>query len=561
MMKKTIGLVLRVIGCLLAVGILFWFELPPIHLRSHLFWDFLFHCIVVCSIIVFIPKVLGFIRRILGGGTGDIEFSLKSGEKGFFKRIPLAVRVIGGSLIFIVVFSTVMTIIGARLFHAGGYSSLIALKDGDFSADVAELSMSQIPVVDRDTATRLGQRKLGEMSDLVSQFIIEDDYTQINYRGRPTRVTPLGYADLIKWFTNSDEGIPAYIMVDLTTQDVKLVRLSELGLGNMRYSRSEYLYHHLDRYLRFKYPTKIFGEVSFEIDDNGTPYWVASVIDYKIGFWDGADVQGAVILNAVTGESEYYSLEQVPGWVDQVYGESMILEQLIDNGSLKNGFWNSVFGQQGCVKPTEGYNYIAKDDDVWLYTGITSVTADESNIGFVLVNLRTKDARYYVQAGAEEYSAMGSAEGQIQEKNYISTFPILLNVGGRPTYFMSLKDDAGLVKMYAYVDMAQYQIVGTGSTVDKAREAYLLLLQDENIETDITVEEESVRTVEGTVSALAQAVVDGNTQYYIRLKGKDETYVLAASLSDALPFLKIGDKLTITYQNDVVTAVQVGAKS
>lgn len=558
-MKKGLGIALRVLGCLLVVGVTFWFELPPIHLRSGEFWNFLSHCIVTCALVVYVPTLIGFIRRLTRGEKSASELLPFKKGKGFWKSIPLPVRIIGCSLAFIIVFSVVMSIIGARLFNAEGYSNLITLQDGDFSTEVAELSMSQIPVVDRDTATRLGQRKLGEMSDLVSQFIIEDDYTQINYRGKPVRVTPLGYADVIKWFTNSDEGIPAYIMVDLTTQEVKLVRLSDLGLGNIRFSRSEYLYNNLDRYLRFKHPTCIFGEISFEIDEEGTPYWIASVIDYKIGLWNGADIKGAVILNAVTGESAYYDLKDIPTWVDQVYSENMIFEQLTDNGTLKNGFWNSVFGQQGCVMPTEGYNYVAIDDDVWLYTGITSVTADESNIGFVLVNLRTKEARYYVQAGAEEYSAMSSAEGQIQEKNYISTFPILLNVGGRPTYFMSLKDSAGLVKMYAYVDMEQYQIVGTGSTVDKAKEAYIALLKDEEIETTPETEQE-VKTIKGKVTALAQAVVDGNTRYYIRLDKEDTVYVLKASLNDALPFLKTGDTVTLTFTNDAITAVQINEK-
>ncbi len=208
------------------------------------------------------------------------------------------------------------------------------------------------------------------------------------------------------------------------------------------------------------------------------------------------------------------------------------------------------FALIGGEDPTYGYI-----DDVWMYTGITSVTADESNIGFVLINLRTKEARYYVQAGAEEYSAMDSAEGQIQEKNYTSTFPILLNVGGRPTYFMSLKDDAGLVKMYAFVDMAQYQIVGTGTSVDKAREAYLSLLADEDIETETTPD--ATTTVSGVVTALAQAVVDGNTQYYLRIEGVEGVTVLPANLSDDLPFLKVGDTVTVTFDNAKATQIEI----
>lgn len=558
-MKKISSSIIKVLCCIVAVGLVFWFKLPPLNLRSQAFWGFLFECILICTVIVCISALIGFIRRQMGRKSGNVVdgTQLVTEGKSLFKNAGLPVKIVLCTLGGIIVFSLLMSLVGARLFNASRYASLIELQDGDFAKDVSELSMSQIPVVDRDTAMRLGQRKLGEMSDLVSQFEIENDYTQINYKGKPTRVTPLGYADLIKWFTNSREGVPAYISVDLTTQEVDLVRLSELGMGNIKYSRSEYLLRNLDRYLRFKYPTKIFGEISFEIDEKGTPYWVASVVQYRVGFWNGADIAGAVLLNAVTGESAYYDFADVPTWVDQVYDESMLLNQLTDNGLLKNGYWNSVFGQKGCVMPTDGYNYVAIDDDVWLYTGITSVTADESNIGFVLINLRTKEARYYVQAGAEEYSAMSSAEGQIQEKNYDATFPILLNVGGRPTYFMSLKDAAGLVKMYAYVDMAQYQIVGTGTTVDKARAAYIELLADENIDAAPSIDADDVKTVEGTVTALASAVVDGNTQYYVMLNDSTAVYVLEASLSERLPFLKAGDALTITYTGGTITAVEM----
>ncbi len=558
-MKKFGSAIVKIICCAVAVGLVFWFKLPPLNVHSQAFWTFLFECILLCTAIVCISTLISFIRRQMArnqGQTVDAPNLLADGKQ-MLKNASLPVKIVLGALGGIIVFSLLMSAVGARIFNASRYASLIEMQDGDFAADVAELSMSQIPVVDRDTAMRLGQRKLGEMSDLVSQFEIENDYTQINYQGKPTRVTPLGYADFVKWFTNADEGIPAYIKVDLTTQEVDLVRMDEVGLGNIRYSRSEYLLRNLDRHLRFSYPTKIFGDVSFEIDESGTPYWVASVIRYRVGFWNGADIAGVVLLNAVTGETAYYDLADIPRWVDQAYEESMILNQLTDNGLLKNGYWNSVFGQKGCVVPTEGYNYIAVDDDVWLYTGITSVTADESNIGFVLVNLRTKEARYYVQAGAEEYSAMGSAQGQIQEKNYTATFPILLNVGGRPTYFMSLKDAAGLVKMYAYVDMAQYQIVGTGTSVDKARAAYIELLADEDIETETKPDADDVKTVSGTVSAVANAVVDGNTRYYVLLNEGETVYVLPATLSDRLPFLKSGDTLTLTYTGSQITAVVI----
>ena len=235
----------------------------------------------------------------------------------------------------------------------------------------------------------------------------------------------------------------------------------------------------------------------------------------------------------------------------------MIIEQLTYNGVYGGGFINSVLGQKNCTQPTSGYNYIAIDDDVWVYTGITSITADESNLGFVLSNLRTKETKYYTQAGAEEYSAMASAEEQVQHLGYNATFPILLNIADRPTYFVSLKGDAGLVKMYAFVDMERYQVVGIGATVDKAKQSYVEALAGENIEVDKEDTAEDKKTYNGTVSALSSAVIDGNTNYFVMLEGNEKVFILPASLSEKLPFLKVGDSIEIVESTDKYISVTI----
>ena len=262
-----------------------------------------------------------------------------------------------------------------------------------------------------------------------------------------------------------------------------------------------------------------------------------------------------MLLNAQTGESTYYEVEDVPTWVDTVYSANMLINQLTYNGKYRSGFFNSIFGQKGVLRPTEGYNYIAIGDDVYLYTGMTSVTSDQSNVGFVLINMRTKEARYYVMSGAEEYSAMESAQGAVQEKKYTATFPILLNIAERPTYFMSLKDGAGLVKMYAFVDMEQYQIVGTGDTVDEARQNYVNNLMDAGVQVDEAPEEDlQETTVSGVVAQVSSAVVDGNTKYYVMLQGDSTVYVLPVEMSSLLPFVKAGDTLSMVFAGEEESA-------
>lgn len=551
MKTKSVGTtIIKVVLSLIVLFIMFWFELPAINPRSEDFWSFVAQAIVVCVIINAFGYVISFFKKLSGFHNQTVRIE-GDHEKFSFKKLGKPIIFAICSVVIIIALGFVMNIIGAQIFNAGKYNKLLELKNGDFTTDVAELKMNQIPVVDRDSSQTLGKRKLGEISDFVSQFEIADNYTQINYKDEPCRVTPLTYGDPIKWFNNQSDGIPAYIIVNMTTQKAETVRLK----SGMKYSESEYFMRNIDRYLRFKYPTKIFDDVSFEIDESGTPYWVASTVKYRIGFWSGRDIGGAVLVNAITGESKYYDLNDIPTWVDQVYSADMIIDQLEYNGEYRNGYWNSIFGQKGVLQPTEGYNYLAINDDVWLYTGMTSVVSDESNVGFVLVNLRTKESKYYKVPGAKEYSAMNSAEGAVQEKKYEATFPLLLNVSDRPTYFMSLKDDAGLVKMYAFVDVQAYQVLGTGTNVDSARENYIANLKRENIEVkDSEEEKDDSITLAAKVVAVNSAVVNGNTKYYIKLTSESfsdiRTFVIDISVSDDLPFIKADDKVILTYGTD-----------
>ncbi len=529
---------------LIVIALLYWFMLPPINIKSREFLSFLTFSVIICVVINAFSQVIDLIKNTSNNDTrvlGVPRLNLKS----IGKPIKFAFIIV----LAVVVLSAIASVIGAEIFNAKRYNQLITMTDGDFTKDIAELSKEQIPVVDKGTASRLGQRKLGEMSDLVSQFEIQELYTQINYKGKPVRVTPLVYGDIIKWLNNQSNGIPAYITVDMTTQETTLVRLKD----GIKYSPSEFLMRDLNRALRFKYPTKIFGNISFEIDDDGTPFWVASTVDYKIGYWSGEDINGAILLNAVTGESEFYKKDEIPTWVDQVYDSDMILMQLNYNGKYRSGFFNSIFGQRGVLQATDGYNYLAINDDVYLYTGMTSVTSDESNVGFVLTNLRTKETKFYSIPGAEEYSAMSSAEGQVQHLNYTATFPLLLNVSNRPTYFMSLKDGAGLVKMYAFVDVNQYQIVGTGSTVDGAREDYISKLKTENV-TDVPAGENT--NVSGIIEKINSAVVDGNTVYFIKLQENDTIYSIPITVSDMLVFAESGQSVVIELNGSAVNSIK-----
>ena len=543
MKRNPLWQIVKSVIFILVVGVIYWIKLPPINLRSTQFYGFIIDILIAFAVVFGIGKIIEFIKDSTSKRGNTVNFKPHL-PKGLFLKIML------GTIGAVVLVMIVGSVIGSPIFNASRYKGLLTYTEGDFSLDVAELSMNQIPVVDRDTASRLGKRKLGEMSDLVSQFEIAENYTQINYKGSPYRVTLLNYGDIIKWFNNREQGIPAYILVNMTTQETSLVRLSE----GIKYSDSEPFLRNTQRALRFKYPTKIFDEVSFEIDDNGTPYWIAPTISYRIGIWSGRDISGAVLMNAVTGESEWYALSDIPSWVDQVFISDLVISQLNYNGLYQHGYWNSIFGQKDVLNTTEGYNYIAIGDDVYLYTGMTSVAQDESNVGFVLVNMRTKETKFYRIPGAEEYSAMDSAEGKVQQMNYESTFPILLNIAERPTYFMSLKDSAGLVKMYAFVDVEQYQIVGTGQSVEDAILNYENELESANVETQEKPTE--YEDVSGVISEIYSAVKNGNTYYYFKLEGNETIYNAVITVSEELPFYKVGTELSFKADGGSVVSIE-----
>ncbi len=475
----------------------FYLELPALNLHAEEFYVFAFLlCAVYCVCAIF---------------TSGFQAEGVKGYFGFVRKqcaIPfLAVAVLIAALALGALSSWVV-------LRAGSYSELLTVQPGDFTAEVEEIRYDQIPMLDKDSAARLGTRKLGELADMVSQFEILPSYTQINYQGRPVRVTSLRYGDLIKWFTNRGDGLPAYIIIDMVSQEAEVVRLPE----GMKYTVAEHFGRNLYRHLRFHYPTMMFDEPVFEINEEGTPYWVCSRIVRTIGLFGGVDVKGAVLVNAITGESEYY--EQVPSWVDQLYSADIIIQQYDFYGMYHNGFLNSMFGQKDVTVTTEGYNYIALEDDVYMYTGVTSVTSDESNIGFILSNQRTKDTHFYPIAGAEEFSAMDSAQSQVQMMNYKATFPLLLNIAGQPTYFMALKGADGLVKMFAMVNVQQYDVVSTGGTVAECESSYRQTLAHRGL---IAAGEQkpaagNAQEQEGVVAEIRSAVVGGDTHFYVRME-------------------------------------------
>lgn len=522
-MKKVLG----VIGVVLVLLAYYYFALPVFNIHSQSLWITAVFLVIVILAVYIATK-----------GYRTLHFAKNDN----------VLKVGIGVLIGVIAVFAVGSLLSTTFINAEKYQTLMTVDNRDFAEDIKEISYDEIPLLDKESAIILGDRKMGSMVDMVSQYEVSELYTQINYNSKPIRVTPLKYASVIKWLTNHSEGIPAYIRIDMASQNVECVKLEE----GIKYSPYEYFNRNLDRHLRFQYPTYIFDDANFEIDEDGVPYWVCPVKEYTIGLFGGETIGKVVLCNAITGECTEYDIKEVPHWVDRVYSADLLIEQFDYHGTLKHGFLNSVLSQKDCLQTTNGYNYIVMDDDVWVYTGVTSVSGDQSNVGFVLINQRTRETRFYSVEGAIEDSAMSSAEGQVQNLGYQAAFPMLLNISEQPTYIMALKDDAGLVKKYAMVNVQKYQIVAIGDSVSDCEDAYVELMYKNNL-----IKEKEVEVVEaqvsGKVEKLVQTVIDGTTHYYLKIEGHTRIYEVTMSpevgIIDIL-YIKEGDMVTITYDEE-----------
>lgn len=514
---------LIVLAAVIAAGGYYYVALPAINIHSSETWFFVLFLLVALALLYAARKRFG---------------------RDELKRSKV-MKCFGAVILGLGVVYLLGSLFSSPIINAKKYQKLLTVKEGEFTEDIEELSFDKIPLLDKDTAEILGDRKMGSMVDMVSQFEVDSIYSQINYQDNPVRVSPLRYANLIKWFTNRSNGIPAYIRINMANQTTELVKLEE----GIKYTTSEHLNRNIYRHLRFAHPTYIYGELSFEIDERGVPYWIAPVKKFNIGLFGGETVGKVVLCNAITGDMKTYGIKDVPEWVDRAYSADLLVQLFDYYGTLKHGFFNSVLSQKDCLMTTDGYNYLALEDDVWMYTGVTSVNGDQSNVGFVLSNQRTMETKYYKVEGATEASAMSSAEGQVQNLKYKATFPLLLNISGEPTYFIALKDDAGLVKKYAMVNVQKYQIVAIGDSVSQCEENYLELLFSNGVK-EVEKDTREIKKTTGKITKIAQAVIDGTSHYYIMVEGSED--IFDVSVVDFIDVIRCeeGQTVVMEYKED-----------
>lgn len=549
MVKK---LSISTIATLITIAISYYLILPPMNIYSPACWLFIGGALLV--FFLFYMFTASIVNESMKSKRGDNPFTKEDD-----KLISILLIILG---LLTVVF-LIGGLIGTPLISSSKYAATLKVEESSFEDEIAESSqITDIALMDSNSAAILGNRTMGSLTDLVSQFEVSETYSQIDYNGVPAKIAPLEYAGFFKWLNNKEDGIPGYIYVDPVNNTSKYVEVEK----SIQYSPSAKFSKDLTRKLRFDYPTAIFDDCYFEIDNEGTPYWICPVLKRNAGLFGATTIKGCVVLDAATGDSTYYALDEIPQWVDIVFNGERLEEQYDWYGMYSGGFWNSVFGNKGCKVTTDDFGYKVMNNDVYIYTGVTSVNGDESNIGFLLINSRTSECKYFPVAGAEEYSAMSSAEGEVQNLGYEASFPSLINVCGEPTYIMVLKDDGGLVKQYALVNVKQYNIVACATTQGEVLTKYKNLLADNDIITEV-VPEITTQSVTITVADISFIAIDGDTVVYIQ-SSEGKYYKQNFKDNESLITVKAADTLEITYDMEyneadiipVLTATKTAAK-
>lgn len=510
----------------------FYVMIPAFNIHSMEFWEFQGFFLLVFFVLTFKTK-----------GKNNIKLKYNA-----------ITKIVGIILVLGVLVVLIGNLVSAKIFNAKRYASLMDIENTKFENIIKPSeTINDVALMDTGSARVVGQRAIGALSDVVSQYQINEDYSQIALNGEPMKVATLEYAGFFKWFNNRKNGIPGYVLVDAVKFEANYVKLKQA----IKYTTSGWFNDNLQRHLRFKYPTAIFEGYYFEVDEEGNPYYICPTMTAKIGLFGGYDVNGVVICNPCTGECKKYSLDEVPQWVDRVYDGDLIETKYNWYGMLADGFINSIIGQKDCKKTTADYGYKVIDNDVWIYTGVTSVIDDSSNIGFVMVNARTGKASYFNVAGAEEFSAMEAAEGQVQNLGYDAAFPSLINIDGRPTYFMVLKDKGNLVKQYALVDVKKYSIVATGLTQKDTLATYRKLLRENGV--NLSDKQEDLSKI------YESALIEVKEIKYINMA--DETYVYITDKEgnvykekfaddETLVFISQGQQIEIYYDTNDDTAIR-----
>ncbi len=546
--RKTIIIMLIVWLIVSAAGA--YIGKPAWNLASPGFWGYLMFSLGLLSLLML------------------LEMAISSYEDNDITKFHVFIWIATGGIIVVFL---ILALISAPLFQVENFKSVAEVEEGIFEEDFQDISNdSQYVLLDVDTASRLGDRVLGSIPN-AAWYEVSQDYNLIIYKGKQYRISPLQYGGFFQYNRAKATGIPGYVLVDAETLEAKFVETSE----HIRFSPSAFFSNELKRHIRSQFPSLVFDQFSFEINDEGTPYWIASVYTPNAGVWGACTIDSCVIVNACTGEMELYSIEEKPEWVDHVQSVAHLMKMIYWKYEYINGIFN--FSKTGVVRTTYQYadqvrrqskesgieepyfygysTFVNSKGEVVIFTGVTPANRTESNVGFLCINASTGRYTYYNTSGAEESSSQGVVEGLIQNMGYQATYPFMINVNGVPTYLMNMKDKSGLIQRYALVNYANYKQAFVGDTFAETLTGYMKLLGIKASFVPIETDEESVMNVRGEIFDIREAVIDGTTYYYYLIG--DSVYRASITVNENQVFFKTGDKVEVSYVPNESTNINV----
>lgn len=459
------------------------------------------------------------------------------------------------SIIGLVIFFFLFVFLGGRpIFFAEDYSNLIEVSESDFVDDIQTVDIEKLPLVDKEYAYKLGVLKLGEYPGIGSEFEA-GEYSDIIYQGKQYLVAPLEYRGFFKWLSNRSVGTPGYILINKVTAETRFINLRDATGEGLLFTPSAFLNQDLVRHTYYNGLEKYQLERQFfEIDEDGNPYYVLQYSLPTIFVNGGAKINRIAVVNALTGETNVYLPGGEPDWVESVYPNSIIFNQLNYWGSLQDGWINSVFAQRGVLQTSDGTRVIMNEGELYYFTGLTSAGNDESTIGFVYAGMKTKETRLFRFPGATEDAAMNKALTLLPQNNISTSFPIPINVDGTPTYFILIKGEDGRILRYVYISVQDLELLSMVEDQDTAYINYLEKLDEEGGYSSAT-------EMTGIITDITSYVSGGNTIYWVQLDG-DERYKINVSQFTDLQMgyfvgLEIGDSITISVLNYTIIDITI----
>ncbi len=424
--------------------------------------------------------------------------------------------------------------------RASEYAGLVGeIEERTWSEDTQPLDPEHIRLVPSELASYRAEQALGNAPGAIgSQFSLSDRATLQMIAGELWYVIPLDFRGFGSW--SSSDGAPGYIQVHAEELDRDVIVVTD---KHYRYMPGAFFSDNLERYAWNLDMTRPVTDWTFEIDDDGHAWWIATIVDYRVMYW-GAVGTGVLLVDPETGETETYASGDMPEWIDRMAPASIVQDNLHSYGTLSGGWWNRVFSGSNLMEPETPTIAYGHDGRFYWVTAMTSNNvADQSMLGLMYTD-RTGHTVYYRNAGATLEAVDHAVDNEVAYMHQHASGPVLYNVRGHMTAIVPILGEAHTYQGVAFVDIANVQHIAIDEHPLEALREYERLIGSSGEHADVD-ERHDLRVVSDTVFRIGSDVRDGHTVYSLVLEDAGPTHIYTGDPVD-LP------ELALTHENDRV---------